>query len=134
MLVKLGIKLVRFLLKRNLSLEESVVISQFLLSKIGGFPFTDVIEYDEEGILIVGGKKMTMETAKVLRESARQALRNKALELVREHTAFAAISFGVHKAETPAQMFFARAGLWLIAQEKKTLEDLAQINSDNNLE
>lgn len=121
--------LFRRLLSSNLSLEESLVLSTLLMDKLGALPFVDVIDYDEDGRILVGGKAMDFEASKILREAAIQALRNKALELVHEHTAFAAVSLGVHKAESPAQMFFARAGLWMLAQQKKTLEDLAKISS-----
>ena len=134
MMNRLLLNLIKYLSRKNLSLEDSLALSNLVLDKIGAIPFSDIITYDEEGRLVVGGKTITVEQAKILKEAANSALRNKALELVQEHTAFAAVAMGVHKAKSPAQMFFARAGLWLIAQEKKALSDLAQDKNINLVE
>ena len=126
MLANLGAKIARRLLKNGtLSLEESVRCSEALLAVMGALPFKDIITHNEFGRITVNGKEIDIDQAKRLRANATAALENQALTLIREQAAYTAVTVGVHKAESPNQMFFARAALWWGQQEHTLLELLA---------
>ena len=124
-MTKLAIKFIKILLRRNLSIDEANELTALVLDKTGALPFKEIITH-EGNELYINGVPVDFEKARLIRESALAALENPALRIVREQAAFAAVSYGVHKAETPAQMFFARAALWWAQQEQRFLEILAQ--------
>ena len=126
MLNSLGVKLAVFLIRRgNLSDKDANICTTVILDKLQATPFSDIIKVTEEGISI-RGKLLDVEQARNLRESAKAALSNKALSLVLEQTAFAAMNHVAENAETPVQMIFARAAMWLKKQQTQSLEILAQ--------
>lgn len=118
------IKLIKWMFRRNLRVEEANELCGFVLEKMGALPIRDVIAVSEEGLLI-NGESVDIDKARKIHESANAALDNACLRLVREQVAYAAVTYGVHKAETPTQMLFARAALWWGQQEHRLLEALA---------
>ena len=127
MFARIGAKLACFLLKKgNLSIEDANKCTGAILNNLNALPIHDIISVDSQSQLLVGGKLLSFDDAKKLRIGAVLALENQTLKFVREQVAFAAVTTGVHKAETPAQMFFARAALWYHQQLGETLEVLAQ--------
>lgn len=121
-----GIRLVKFLLGRGtLTVEEANQLMGILLSSLNVLPIRAILQYEGRRLL-VNGKPLEMEEAAQLLHQARLLLNNPALKLVQEQTAFAAVLHGVHKAETPAQMLFARAAIWWGQQEQELLELLAR--------
>lgn len=124
-MTKLAIKFLKYLFRRNLSADEANELVALVLEKLGALPFKEVIT-QEGSQLFINGVEVDFEKARLIRESALAALENPALRLVREQTAFAAVTYGMHKAETPVQMLFGRAALWFGQQEIRFLEILAQ--------
>ena len=126
MLVKFGVKLAQWLLNRgDLSMEDSARLTATVLDKTGALPFESIVDVNADGLRI-GGKEVSFEQAKDLRESAIAAINNKALNLVMEQVTFLVVTQSVHKSETIAQLQFGRAGIWLGQNIKKSLLDLAQ--------
>ena len=127
MITKLGARIARFLLtKGNLSVEDATLLTGTILDKLGALPFHEVIGVNDQNELVVNGRPLDFEQVKRLRESANVALENQALAFIREQVAFTAVTNGVHKAETPVQMLFARAALWYHQQMLTHLKELAQ--------
>ena len=127
MLKKFAIKLVQFLLERgNLSFEDSSALIGTVLEKTGALPYKDIIEYGKDGSLIVGGKPLTLEQAKYLRDSAIAAINNQAINLTMERITYLSVLEGVHKAETIPQLYWGKVGIWWGQNIKKTLQELAQ--------
>ena len=121
--MRLTTKIVVFLLgKTNLPLEDRSFLTTVLMDRLRDLPLHDIMALDDQNNLIVNGKPLDLEKARLLRESAIAALKNSAFTLIRDQVAFVATTLGVHKAETPEQMFFARAALWWGQQEQKHLE------------
>jgi len=76
--------------------------------------------------MLVNGREVDMEMARLLRESAKGALDNRALNFVWEQVRYQAITLGVHQNTTPEQGLFAKAALWLEEEVRKNLHTLAQ--------
>ena len=122
MIFKLGLKLIQW---SGLTPDRANELTSMTLDKLGALPIRDII-YVENNQLFLNGTPVDHEKARMLRESAISALNNQALNLIREHVDFAAITHGVHRAESPTQMIFGKAALWYGQQERKFLEELAQ--------
>ncbi|HEY9826357.1 MAG TPA: hypothetical protein V6D19_12990 [Stenomitos sp.] len=119
------IKLVIFLLTRaKISNENRLSLTNAVLDKLGALPVRDAIRQDETGALLVNDRPVDLETAKLLRESARGALNSMALKVVREQVEFAAITVGVHQATDPWAMIFGKSAIWYHQQQEKYLKIL----------
>lgn len=108
-----------------MTVDEANELTALILERLGALPYKEIISQDENG-LVINGVPVDFEKARLIRESAIAALENPALRLVREQAAFAAVTYGVHKAETPAQMLFGRAAILWGQNEQRFLEILAQ--------
>lgn len=119
------LRIATWCLKRNWTLEERVELSTAILDTLSALPLRAIIEDSEQGILI-NGKLADLETLKVLRDSAHQALANKALDFIGQQVEFIAVQRGVHQATKPEDLYFYRAALWFSQQLKQHLRILAQ--------
>jgi len=125
--MSIGVRLAKYLLtKGNLSVEDSNLLTGVELSKLGAVPFTEIVTYDEDQSLLIGGKPLTLDEAIHLRESAITALENKAFQIVCEQVTFLAVTHGMHKAETPEQMYWGGVGVWWTQNVIRSLMALAQ--------
>lgn len=130
MFSKLVTKFAVYLLnKATLSKENHALLSTCVLDKLVALPFRDIIVYNEEGNLLVNGNPLDLEKMRLLRESARAALSNQALKIIRDQVAYEAIKIGVHQAQIVDQMVFGKSAIWWGEQELKHLLTLAQMDS-----
>lgn len=135
MFTRIAVRLVTYLLKRiDLSVEEQNTIVIHILDNIRALPLSDTIYISTDGQLLVRNRPLDMEQMRLLRESARAALENHALTLIREQVTFEAITMGVHRVDDPKQMLFARAALWWGNEVEKKLLLLAQRAQEPSLE
>ena len=119
-------KIVCFALKNaKLSISNRALLTTCLLDKLTALPLGDMIKTDDQGRLVVNNRVVTLEVAARLRESARAAKVNFALNFIHEQVLYAAIVHGVHKLETPEQSYFSRAAIWWGQQEKGFIARLA---------
>jgi len=117
--------LVKWLLG-NATVEERTLYTALLLDRLGALPLSDILYQDEAGTLLIGGRPVDIEKARLLRNAARNALDNAALVLIREQVAYQASVLGSTKAQTPTDLLFARAALWWVQEVEKKLRLLAQ--------
>jgi len=122
---KLALKLIEWLLKRDLSWETRSKLTSLVLISVDALPVKDIISVDDDGSLLVGGRKMEIEQAIHLRESARAMLGNTAYKVIRDQVAYQAITLGFHKAETERQILFGKAAIWYGQQEEVLLKLLS---------
>lgn len=108
----------------DLTLEERNLCTDLVLAKLEALPLRDIIKSSDEGILI-NGKPADLDILKVLRESALQALDNRAFNLIGEQVVWLAVQNGVHKGDTPEKLHFYRAAIWFSEQFKAHLQVLA---------
>lgn len=124
-LSSMWLKLAKWFLKRDWTLEERVELSTAILDNLSALPLRAIIQDSEQGILI-NGKLADLPTLQTLRESAHQALSNKALDFIGQQVEFIAVQRGVHQATKPEDLYFYRAALWFSQQLKEHLQILAQ--------
>lgn len=122
LLVKWALKVIQH---SDLTIDERTLCTGIVLQKLEAWPLRSIIEDSDEGILI-NGKQLNIEKLKVLRESAKAALDNQALNLIGEQVVWIAIQRGLHNADTPEKLYFYRAAIWFSEQLKAHLQILAQ--------
>lgn len=115
----------RLLKSSTLSTENRNLLTTCLLDKLVALPLHDMIRVNEEGQLLVNERPVSLEGARALREGAKTALQNKALELIREQVAYTAIAMGVHTLKETDESFFMRAAIWWGQREMFFLKLLA---------
>lgn len=121
------ISLVLFLLaKKNISVKDRTRLTNAILDKLGAIPVRDIISERPDGTLVVQGHPVDIEMARKLREGAISMLESSVRKIVREQVAFRAVTLGVHKAESPEQVLFAKSALWNAQQEDELYSLLAQ--------
>lgn len=126
MLNKLISKLTIFALKnKKLSGDEKTECLNALLDNLLALPIYAIIKTDEQNRLIINNVLLDYEKALQLRESAKAALNNQALNLVNEQIAFMAVNLGVHQAFNNEQIVFAKSALWNMQETNKLLKTLA---------
>ena len=126
MLNKLGIKLIRWLVGRNLTLEQRNEIVVHILDNLQALPVSGIITVNDDGQLLINNRSLDIEKIKQLRESARAAQDNVALKVVNHEVLYTAVVGGIHKSMTPEDMYFYRAAIWYGQQQQIQLALLAQ--------
>lgn len=114
--------------KTDLSIEDRSMLTSCLLDRLCAYPLSDIITVDN-GSLYIKGKGVDLETATKLRESAKGALANFALNTIYEQVKFEAIVTGFIKADSEKQSFFGKAAIWWGEREAYYLKLLAQVES-----
>lgn len=119
-------RLTVWLLKHGkLSDENRNLLTVQILDKLGALPFRDILTTNELGETLVNDVPLDVERARLLREGARAALNNSALQTIWQSIAFKAVNYGFHQAETERQILWGRAGLWFSQQMQEMLRDFA---------
>lgn len=127
------LKQIETLLKdKDLTMTERTLLVGFVLDKLEALPLREMIGNSSEGIL-VNGRLLDVDGLRVLRDAAKTALDNKALNFIAEQVVWIAIQRGIHNADTPDKLYFYRAAIWFSEQMKAHLQILAQQGVDNPL-
>lgn len=119
------VKLAKRLLT-DLSPDDAIACTELILNKLGALPLSEIIKTDDNGQLLINGELVELDQARKLQMQATLALENPAMKLILEQMKFAAIVYGVHKAESPTQILFARGALWWSQMVDSYLQTLAQ--------
>ena len=128
--MRLVVKLALGVLRRSdLTIAERTACIGAVLGKLEALPIKDIITNSADGILI-NGQLPDIEKLRILRESAKSALDNQALNFIGEQVVWIAIQRGIHNADTPEKLYFYRAAIWFSEQLKAHLQILAQQNTD----
>lgn len=131
MFSKLVVKLTVTLLKNvTLANQDRIVLTNSILHVLKALPIRDALVVNENGRLMVNGREIDLETAKILRESAKAALTSQALRIINDQVSFIAITTGVHQADNPWSMIFGKSALWYGQQQDKFLKILAGVDGD----
>lgn len=124
---ELGVRLALWLLDGTLPIKTRHLLTRKLLDGLGALPLADIIYTDAETKeLVINGRIAEVEEIRRLRETARSALNNPALKLIREQVAYIASVMGSAKAVTIDDLQFTRAALWWGQEEDRILKTLAQ--------
>lgn len=95
---------------------------------------SDILTVDENGQLLVRGKRVDASQALILRRSARRLLREPSRKLVHDQVTFKAVTMGVHQGDTPEKVLFSKVVLWWGQQEDELYKLFAQQEGDENEE
>lgn len=118
----------------HISVQDRTLLTSCLLDKLGGFPMSDILGIDENGQLLVRGKRVDASQALILRRSARRLLREPSRKLVHDQVTFKAVTMGVHQGDTPEKVLFSKVALWWGQQEDELYKLFAQQEGDENEE
>lgn len=111
--------------KSRISVRDRIVLTNAILDKLAVVQSGDILTVDSSGKLAIDGRPIEFEFARMLSESARAMLQSTARTVVRKQVEYIAVTHGIHKAETPEQMLFAKAAIWYGQEEDKLYRLLA---------
>lgn len=114
------------LLKQPLTLQQRTRLVGAILESNNAVPLTDVITVGQDGTMVIENRRIDLEKAMQIRESARGVLENEARKYVQNQVASIAGKRGVAEGDTPEKLYFYRAALWWGRMEQEIYEKLAQ--------
>ena len=124
MIKNLIIKFLAWLIKRsNFTLEQKAKITAELLDNIGALPIRDVLEFDYEGTIKVGGQAVDMEKAVLIKQGAKVLRDNFARRIIRDQMKYNALMLAITGTNLE-QIMFAKAANWVMLQEDELLKKL----------
>lgn len=110
------VRLVSFLLRAfPLSIQSRIQLTNTILDVLS--MKSDTISVDPQGNLMVNGRPIDFESARLLRESARAMQNSMARNVIRNAVTQSAVEMAFHNGDTPEKMFFGRAAIWYSQQE-----------------
>jgi hypothetical protein len=113
----------------KLTIAERTLCTGVILDKLEALPLSAILSDSDEGILI-NGKPLDFDKLQVLRNSAKAAIENQAINLIAEQVVWIATDRVIRKALTPEELYFYRAAIWFSEQMKQQLQSLAQANPE----
>lgn len=117
------LKLILFLARK--SPKNRALILNYLLENVQALPFKDIIEYDLDGTIKIGGNHLTPEQVVRFKSSADSLKNNWTYQVIKEQMAFEAIKIGIHSSNTTEQLLFAKAVLWIQQREIELIKKLS---------
>ncbi len=86
-------------------------------------PLHESIIVERDSVLI-NGKELDREGIIAFHEAVIALKENYARKIINEQIRYLAINVGINKSQTLDQLYFAKAGLWLLDEEEKILDKL----------
>lgn len=115
---------------RTPTVAERNLYTGILLDKVKALPLHDIISKNDAGEILVSGQTLDIDKARMLMESAKAALMNQSLKIVRERVLWSAVQQGLAKGLAPDELLFFRAAIWFGEEETKHLRILAGLEND----
>jgi len=116
LLARLCIKLLR---SKKLKGENKTLILNALLDNIGALPIKKIITFDVEGAMLINGKRLEIEQAISLKQSAQAFRDNTFRKLVEEQIAYMAVEYAIHNGLSPETIMFSKVAFWIQEEVKK---------------
>jgi uncharacterized protein YgbK (DUF1537 family) len=123
MISKIIVKILKW---KKLKGEAKTRIITALLENIDALPIRDAITFDQDGTIIIRGKKIDIETAQLLKQSATALKDNYTRKIIQEQMLYTANKIGLHQGLTPEQIQFSKALVWVIQNEQQLLDKLEE--------
>ena len=123
MITQATANVIKALKKTSLSLEDRTSLITAILQKLVALPLNESIVIGQSSVTI-NGKEMDVEQGMAFREACVSLKDNFARKIIKEELKYLAIVYGIHKATTLDQSYFAKAALWLLDEEEKILDKL----------
>lgn len=123
---RLAVWLVGVLLRRSKSISTRSAIVIHILDSLQVIPLSAIIDTNANGELTISGRTLDIEMGRVLLGHARNALDNKALNLIRQQVLYEAFVGSATKANSPEDLLFYKAAIWWGQREEYFLKQLAQ--------
>lgn len=124
-MIKILTFVIRFLLRKNLSVSERTALVNVLIHNLGLPPVKGIITTDENQRILVQGSALSVEQTIQIRESAVALKNNHALKLIRDQVRFMAVDKGFLQSDNPESQLFYKAALWYAQEESNLIEGLA---------
>lgn len=126
MLGRVIARMVVFALKsKKLSLEDKGLCTIALLDNLQALPLHNIIDFNEQGKLLINNKLLDYDKASQLRESAKGMLNNQARRVVLDQVRWLSVDMGINQALSPEHMIFVKAALWHDQKEEELYRLLA---------
>lgn len=124
---------VKMLRSSKLSIENRSKLTSSIVDKLEIVPLRDIIMVNDDKNLVVNGRVLERDQVLRLRDSARSAKENLALNFVRDQVIYEALLFGVNKSNSSEQLYFMKAAIWWGQQEDRLLKLLTDYGQAREL-
>ena len=105
--------------------DRKTAVMAALLENIHAMPLRDIVGFDQDGTMLIAGKKLDAEQAISFSESVNGLKNSYARKILHSQMTFNAITIGIHQAMTPEQVQFSKAVLWVIQEENRLIESIS---------
>lgn len=113
MLSKLITKLTIFALRnKRLKGEQKAQITSELLKNLHAIPYKDILQTLQDGSVMINGKRMDIDTARMFRDSCIALRDNFARKIIHDQVLFEATKIGVHQANSQDAITFSKSAIW----------------------
>ena len=119
--------------QKRVSQQTKIQILNFLLESVNAVPIRNILEFESDGTLKVGGKTLDPQSAINLRESVISLSKNYSDRIITEQITFEAIKIGLHIGQTTDQIMFSKAAIWVLKQREELITKLIGQNINEDL-
>lgn len=127
MLSKILSKIVIWSLKTSkITKEDKALVTTALLKNIDALPIRDIITFDDDGTILIRGRKLEIEEAQILKQGADAMIDNSTRKIIVEQMLYEANKIGLHQGLNPDMIMFAKAVVWVMQQEERILKQLEE--------
>ena len=119
---KIIIKIIGWLLSRNLKLSERTLLINSVLDKLSMLPVRNIITVSENGSLVINGKELDHEEMKLIQDSAKALRDNRVFGLIQDQVLHNALSFGLNTSTTLEMLYTSKAAVWWGMEESKLIK------------
>lgn len=114
---------IKLLKSKRITGEQKTRLMSALLENMQAIPIKDTVQFTQDNTLIVDGRKLDIEQAIVFNDSINGLKNSYARKVINAQLTYKAIQIGIHQGQTPEQIQFSKAILWVL-QETDNLIDL----------
>jgi len=114
-------ELITTLKDEKLSHQDRLKLQTAIIDKISYIPIADVLEFAPDGTVIVRGRTLDIDQARVLKSGLDALQNNFAEKLISEQLLFNAIKLGVHKSTSLEELMLSKAIIWVLQERSKLL-------------
>ena len=119
---KIIIKIIGWLLSRNLGLKNRTLLINSVLDKLSMLPVRNIITVSENGSLVINGKELDHEEMKLIQDSAKALRDNRVFGLIQDQVLHNALSFGLNTSTTLEMLYTSKAAVWWGMEESKLIK------------
>lgn len=118
---KVVIKIIGWLLSKNLPLKDRVLLINIILDRLSMLPIRNILETSADGSLVIKGKQLDREEMRLIQDSANALRDNRVFGLIQDQVLYNALTFGLNSSTTLEMLYTSKAAVWWGMEENKLI-------------